>query len=494
MFYGNWCGPYWTAGQIKSTSQITEQDFDVPALNELDQVCKQHDVDLFQATDEQDVRRANKRFQRAARSLGITGRLFAWLVGKFGPNAPEFTERELLMLPPVTNLRPTTHMPTKRQIDFDLDPRGHSIESASKKMKEGTPDTIPRMVPVQRFDRPIIDRSDSIDMEFGQIFSEAVRNPNPTSSTMTTTVNATSERLSTSTTAGRGHHGETDVDFKVTRYNPVDKTQQVIMPFVKKGVFGYATDGTIAQKLCFRLNSVFDIFSTTDQGTVIDKGENPAIDPSDGQNNREVPAFREFWKKLYHYWHVVECKWKFHYRYQNPREHFAPGNATLYFYEHGMQNPPDHALVNNVAQLIPGYIRKYHPHCRVARVKPWNSTRYEGTLLTADKHCDELWDVTEGTFRPGMIAHEVVEDEFNQVWHKWGEVPPTAEKLTIMLQPGDRDLDPATLKLNQSFNVMYYMEMEFVVQMKDRIFAFEFINQGSDFPGTLDIINIPPPA
>jgi hypothetical protein len=495
MFYGNWCGPYWTAGQVKSTSELTQEDFNVPALNELDEVCKQHDIDLFQASNSRDVRRANRRFQTAAASLGVTGRIFSWLVGRFGPNVPNFSEREILMLPPVANLPATTQMPTKRTLDFELDPRAHFGDN--KRSQPDTPNTVPRMVPNQRIDRPIVDRGDSFDMEVGQIFSEAVRNTTNTTNTSTVTAERTgAQSTSSSVTSGRAHHGETEVTYKVTRFNPVDKTQQVIMPWVHRGNMTFASGQLFATRRCFRLNSIYDIFSSNDStyGTpVVDKGLTPAPDTTDPSPNIDIPAFREFWKGLYHYWHVVECKWKFHYRHSGPMFHNIETDATLCFYEHGMQNPPISTQVGGTQQNIPMYIRKYHPHLRVRKVKPWPAGS-DGVNIRSEMHGDEAWETMEGTFRPGNIAHEVVEDEFNQVWHKWNETPPTAEKLTIMLQPGDRVISLGTMTHGIEFTVNYLMEMEFVVQLKDRILGFEFIGQGSNFPAGTEVLRIPPPV
>jgi len=44
--HGNWCGPNWTAGQVKPASSITRADLKVKCLDKLDCACKQHDITI----------------------------------------------------------------------------------------------------------------------------------------------------------------------------------------------------------------------------------------------------------------------------------------------------------------------------------------------------------------------------------------------------------------------------------------------------------------
>ena len=91
---GNWCGPGWTAGQSKDASEMTKDDFNVPALFPLDEVCKQHDIDLNLATTEEEVRQANELFVIQARRQGTMGNLFASLVDNFGPSEHSHRKRK----------------------------------------------------------------------------------------------------------------------------------------------------------------------------------------------------------------------------------------------------------------------------------------------------------------------------------------------------------------------------------------------------------------
>lgn len=60
--YGNWCGPKWTAGQQKDVKDMTKEDINVPAVDKLDEICKQHDIDLFLAKKDEQVLAANEKF------------------------------------------------------------------------------------------------------------------------------------------------------------------------------------------------------------------------------------------------------------------------------------------------------------------------------------------------------------------------------------------------------------------------------------------------
>lgn len=81
--YGNWCGPGWTAGQRKDAADLTDEDRNVRAIDELDEACKRHDIGLHDHPEE--AERLNREFIQEVRFMGITGALFALAVGIAGP-------------------------------------------------------------------------------------------------------------------------------------------------------------------------------------------------------------------------------------------------------------------------------------------------------------------------------------------------------------------------------------------------------------------------
>jgi hypothetical protein len=79
--HGNWCGPGWSARQYKNAEDLTEEDKQVEAVDELDQVCKDHDIGIAEGDPE-----ANSKFVENASKLGVKGAAFATLVAGFGPS------------------------------------------------------------------------------------------------------------------------------------------------------------------------------------------------------------------------------------------------------------------------------------------------------------------------------------------------------------------------------------------------------------------------
>lgn len=90
-FHGNWCGPGWTAGKHINAEDMDINDMDVPAVDELDQVCKEHDIDLYTGVDPQI---ANEKFvknmEKIAKSTSSLSKLakaglMTYMVHWFGP-------------------------------------------------------------------------------------------------------------------------------------------------------------------------------------------------------------------------------------------------------------------------------------------------------------------------------------------------------------------------------------------------------------------------
>lgn len=102
--YGNWCGPGWTAGQYKDAKDLTDEDRNVPAIDELDAHCKTHDILLHDYPEYADE--INQEFVNQVKGIGVTGALFALAVSVAGP-------------PPVYNLQETDNMPRLRNYKYE---------------------------------------------------------------------------------------------------------------------------------------------------------------------------------------------------------------------------------------------------------------------------------------------------------------------------------------------------------------------------------------
>lgn len=92
-YHGNWCGPNWTAGQHKPTSELTDSDRNVPAIDGFDQCCKDHDIGIHDAETTEEIQEVNDRFIREAKEYGIKGQVASVLVGLAGPSQPNLQER-----------------------------------------------------------------------------------------------------------------------------------------------------------------------------------------------------------------------------------------------------------------------------------------------------------------------------------------------------------------------------------------------------------------
>lgn len=71
--FGNYCGPWWSAGKIQR-SVVS----DVPPVDELDKLCMAHDAAYAQ---HEDLRKADETFAESAKELGGWGTVFGGLVG-----------------------------------------------------------------------------------------------------------------------------------------------------------------------------------------------------------------------------------------------------------------------------------------------------------------------------------------------------------------------------------------------------------------------------
>lgn len=79
-FFGNYCGPGWTAGKYMNAEDATFEDFDVPAIDPMDKVCKYHDFLIWQAYREPDedkrrelMKDADRRFMSGMEKLAMPG-------------------------------------------------------------------------------------------------------------------------------------------------------------------------------------------------------------------------------------------------------------------------------------------------------------------------------------------------------------------------------------------------------------------------------------
>lgn len=253
-------------------------------------------------------------------------------------------------------------------------------------------------------------------------------------------------------------NGETAVSkIPRSRYKPFNDTEQVIMNYYKYNA-AKALSATTAVGHSYRINSIYD--SEITPLTYVED-PTPASDAAGAIVN--TPHMRPYWMTWYRYWTVVKCDW--HIR-VIPNTRLTLGEADVYLYFHGLQCPP---LATSTPSLITYQYRRLHPNMMHKRLIFDTTGSVNDSLL-------EKGVTFSGTWYPGMVRHEVHEDEFHQVWNQASEAPPQREAVTILVQPSDRnEADPV--------NLTYRLEVSFDyhVQLKDLKAKFEYLTSESGF-------------
>jgi hypothetical protein len=279
------------------------------------------------------------------------------------------------------------------------------------------------------------------------------------------------------------HGGETQLsNIKYTIYRPYPSTNQVLMPFLKYTEFtlqgGKLANSAFTQTI--RLNSIYDILTAhnfVDDGGVI--GGTAAA--SDTAISGEQPQMRKFWAHIYNYYAVVQCNYKITVQLNTEAQN---GQLVGYQYLHGQQNPP--VLDAGGINVITHEYRKWHPDCQYQMVTTLNKneqvtvgapTNYAYNKVLQQRLNNRM--VFRGTWYPGTIKHEVVEDENREIWTKMNTTPTNHEKLTLLLHRSPRSSDI-------SLAGHIYTELQYVVQLKDLQTRYQYLDKEFDVPALAD--------
>lgn len=444
IHYGNWCGPGWSAGQRKDAKDLTPQDYDVPAINELDQICKNHDIDLLHARTRADFKRANRKFVNAASKLGMTGYVMSFLVGNYGPQSPSETPIEVIQRLneyfkvndrqlPLPEKRTREITPEERNIRprLSITPRRFRDESRIRQRR-------------LRRTRRIISFNNLLPLPEGTM----------------------------STDQNQANGAETNVDkIGEQKLRPFHDTQDIILPTwiaVNSGVLS-ALQSTATFSI--RLNSPNDWLTVYTSPT-------PDSDPTPQtfDANIQTPMNWTYWGNIYNYWTCTACEYEIT-LYTPTANTASPYNdeqeLSVWLYHHGQQGPP----LSDGTNRIPDYIRQQHKHAhmqRLQRRRPDEVSRDTSITFT-------------GKWKPGnyYVQNLVAEDSQARVWNKFTALPPLHEMATIIIQHSDREygtLDAWTVR--GEFKVIYH------VQCKDLKYKFEYPNQSVDFPAITDFYQL----
>ena len=276
-----------------------------------------------------------------------------------------------------------------------------------------------------------------------------------------------------SKTSGQGRMGgsqnETGVDKMSSFMKPFRDTVQVVLPYqsLATSPVGFlnknqeATANTIA--FTFRLNSIYDV-QTSDQSFAANP-TTPVADLADA--TIQTPMYRAYWASLYDYWTVVSSHYKFRIWVHNTHgaTNGQPSGCSIWEYKHGRQAPPLYAQSSGTVR-VPDFYRRQHSNSRHKMLRHMLPTAIQ----------DNMANMVEfsGTWTPGSIQHEVVEDELAQVWNRETEVPPTEEMVTFILQKPDLISGFGT-----GDQYVWSFEIYYTVQWKDLSFEHQYVTQSS---------------
>jgi len=442
LHYGNWCGPGWTAGQKKPSKQLTDEDFKVPAINSLDQACKNHDIGLFYAKTKSDVKRVNQRFIKEARNEGITGKAMAWLVNVAGPKYPDRDTVE-----EISKQFPKLEGPKQVKRTKNSDERNVKQKVTPTMVEQqpySTPDTEEKPYRIKRQKRK---------WKRGPMFKQLSFNNLLPSTNMP----------EASTQANENNAGqETNVD-KVgeQKLRPWHDTQDIILP-AYIGIQQTVTDNVNSVAyFTIRLNTPYDwltAFSTT-----------PDIDPFaqvvDPAGSRQTPLNYTYWSNLYQYLTVTETEYEITLYTSSTYSANYMQELSVYCYHHGHQGPP----ITDGGTRIPDYIRRQHKHGRMQKlVRRRNDELPYDTQITFT-----------GKWEPGnyYVQNLVSEDSQQRTWNKFDQLPPLHEMCTFLIQHSDREFGNF-----DNWAIFGECKVIYHCQCKDLKYKFEYPIQSSDIP------------
>lgn len=432
---GNWCGPGWTAGQFKDASEMTKDDFNVPALFPLDQVCKQHDIDLNQANTPDEVQMANELFVIQARRHGMMGHFFANLVDTFGPSKPHQKKRKHSETDPHFALRRKAQKMSKYD---DYHRRPEPTPTTMTKSKEDEPMTETSVA---------VRSSTAVQGSSGKV---------PNQETPVSKVNPTYQLQDTHTTilpcyfnfsfAGINHLTPTRLTINATN---------IITPFESYPTLSTVpVTGTIA-------NGVFAGMipdATTWPSTRLD-----ALLVTSASGILPGPQGYAFWKKIYEFYTVTGC----HYTLRVYPQCFSDVKREGFMIG---QHREAYKRGNRADQAIPDTGMSLWRMKHVEGIK-WNE--YQGTC-SRDESGNFVHEFS-GVMYAGNVKTNVQNDEDQKTWHKTAtdEQPDLEETHNFLFyrQP--------TVQRSASDSLFRYnatLELKYMVQFKDRVHAWRYFN------------------
>lgn len=294
-----------------------------------------------------------------------------------------------------------------------------------------------------------------------------------------------STNMSEADKANHDGRDETRVDDMRSRLMPFRKTEQVIMPYYS--ILNSNTDYTIGtgarensvQWGSIRLNSIYDILTnvpenytwaggTATLNTSFKVGK-PTTDTADV--TLQQPAMRRYWMSVYDFYTVVKTTWRIRFI---PLTKHDEGEYTAYLYLHGAQFPPvyDQKLDGTQAYRVEHLYRTMHPQCLW---KHFRALPKLGTDSSIGYNQQNYGCEFSGTWTPGSIDKDVLEDDLGEIWIHANETPKSPDHLTFFVQKSPMSKD-VQLKFRVEVNLQYH------VQLKDLKPEFKYLTERTEIP------------
>jgi hypothetical protein len=279
---------------------------------------------------------------------------------------------------------------------------------------------------------------------------------------------------------------ETQVDrIPYSKISPWRETEQVqmtcyhIMPDLTVAT-GSTTNSV--QYFTLRLNSIYDVLKTTVSNIATGTTENadffvnkPVADAADG--TLVQPSMRQYWTTFYDFWTVVKTQWRIRII---PLTQSDTGELTSYIYFHGAQFPPVYNMETNGSNFyrVEHQYRDLHPQCIWKHVRALPQTNTSGVTQNYQNYAQEF----SGTWYPGSVNKDVVEDDMGEIWIGKNETPKAPDYLTFMVQKS-----PLSGDVEQKVRVE--LHLEYHVQLKDLNPKYKYITKDTDIPAITNFAN-----
>ena len=445
-FHGNWCGPNWTAGQRKSARLVTKKDRNVPAVDELDQCCKTHDLNIADKNPD-----ANEIFIKQTEGLGIKAQIASKLVGAFGPSRDE-----ILQEPKMKQRR----MRFRSDKDKNFQSPGSLSNSRSKRTVQfASPNLSKKKL------RMNAELSDSGDIQMMSISGDSANSAN-----------------------GENGTGETPVLYREPQLGLFGETHTAVLPIRFGMSFCMVRSNPTDHVLRLRLNAPYDILTgtnfvnqqTTQQqhvgigthqcvpwninNTSVFNSFETTLEPPTGlsqtttgsgviADSKCIPGWRSWFEKIYESYHTLETQYRV--TFVNT-ETSVPHRARIY-------QATDVYTQSSTGNVIP----------IADNPLMYNSTfkdvDYE-ILQERNNNDSPGWIKTiEGTWRPGVYNKNTVNSEDIKAWYATGAGPSPLwfEQLVLFLRTDEYNINTYT-------NVNCFVELRYHVQFKDLKQTFRY--------------------